>query len=334
LLKSHTFKTKSHTLLLSQLNEDEKFMEVFKSEIRKEIKSSISDSKELEPEEIDLNDFYIKNKEDYVLWVMNLEVSNSRKRKILSDLNKIFANDVKTILDIKKLISKFSKGIKINSSFRNFIKYLDESGRFKLNVILNFNSQIKGTTYSGIDSYIPNDQKVIESLSNIFKFSTKLEYIIYKLCVLSGCRFTEIEYLIKNFNEDLIEMKDNCIIYDLGFKRAQKKAFYLYFHNDIFNEFVVNLKEIKKLNLDRLSWKIKRRIKFSGIDVIDLKYYRKYLRTKLVEFGANSELADYISGRESASVGFRNYQEKKYAGLREYLKVYDLYVNLFNEVEK
>jgi len=288
----------------------------------------------IDPEDINLKEVWEKEKQYYFKWLNNYNAGEDRKKKIKSDVIKIFSSDVKTILDIKRKINSYSKGTKINSSFRNFIKYLNDTGKFKLNVITNFNAQIKGTTYSGIDNFIPNEKQVLDSLTSIYKGTSNEEYIICKLCVESGCRFTEIVHLIKTYDENKVEVKDNCVIYDINFKRAQKKAFYLYFHKKTFDLLIKNLDNIKKISLKQFFWKIKRRLKSKNIEVIDLKYYRKYLRTKLIEYGANHELADYIAGRESQSIGFRNYQEKKYSGLREYLKVYDYYDKLFKEVEK
>ena len=100
--------------------------------IKYQVSTALVENKEIEAKDINLKRIYLKEQDNYLEWVFNLNITESRKSKIISDNKKLFSHKIKTILDIKKTISTFSKGTKINSSFRNFVKYLSESGILKL----------------------------------------------------------------------------------------------------------------------------------------------------------------------------------------------------------
>ena len=95
-----------------------------------------------------------------------------------------------------------SKGQTWNVSFRNFVKYLEVSGQFKIGITNTFKAYISGSHKTYVDDFVPNDKEVVDSLKLLKQHCSKEEFVLYRLCVECGARFTEIKYLIEAFDKN------------------------------------------------------------------------------------------------------------------------------------
>ena len=292
-------------------------------------------NRKLEPEDIDLKTTYYTNESMYLVWLEKQVMSRGHRVFISNKVKHIFNYDVKTIEDVKRLILNGELGDRGNLAFRNFIKYLEENSIFKISIIQTFKAYIKGTTKNHVDDFVPETPRVLETMQLVYDNCDYEDYIIFRAVCESGARWTEVVKMVKEFDESKVEYHDNLALYDFNYKRGEKNIYYLYLHASTMKFISENLTVLRKKLIQKYSWCRGNSVRLkTGKDLLHMKYFRKYLRTKLAEFEANNENAEFIAGRSSSGVGWTHYREKKLSTLREFGKVYDFYCGeIFDVVE-
>jgi len=257
---------------------------------------------------------YKTNKNNFIEWIGS-KYSQGYFNEINSTLEKIFNNNNEDIEEIKKFIYE-TKLVALRSStislrvFFNFCEFYELLDIEQLNF---FRNKIKIHINKGIDSYVPEKEKIIKTF-NFFKENYPKYEILYKLLLESGCRITELKHLISSFNKKNIETwDDDLILYRNFYLRGQKSSYYLFFTKRTYDLFIKE--QYNQRNVEHM----KDIIKYQ--DLTPLKYLRKYNFTLMIENNISFEVANFIQGRTSQNIGFNHYLAKKTYAVKEYSKI-------------
>ena len=144
---------------------------------------------------------------------------------------------------------------------------------------------------SNPDLRVPTEDEVKETLSKACSSSNEL-CIIYRLLIESGARLKEVVKVLNEFNESKLKEFPEFYVYELGYYRGSKRSFYLFtvtkpFRLKVSDKWVSN-------------WAAKNK-------VVNPKYVRKFVSTKLAGLGVPAEIIDFIQGRTPRKVLTKNY---------------------------
>jgi len=130
-------------------------------------------------------------------------------------------------------------------------------------------------------------------------------YLVYRIALKSGSRLSEILRVLKDPSQDICD--GSICYYPLAWQRGYKGVFYV-FHITPLRK--VDIKRYAIANFER------RR------DAIAIKYFRKFVATKMAELGILLDVIDFIQGKKPTRVLTQHYvslfgiakeQYKKYA---------------------
>ncbi|WP_218266575.1 integrase [Saccharolobus shibatae] len=159
------------------------------------------------------------------------------------------------------------------------------------------------------DIYIPTLEEIKRTLQLAKDYSENV-YFIYRIALESGVRLSEILKVLKEPERDICG-NDVCY-YPLSWTRGYKGVFYVF-----------HITPLKRVEVTK--WAIadfERRHK----DAIAIKYFRKFVASKMAELSVPLDIIDFIQGRKPTRVLTQHYvslfgiakeQYKKYA---EWLK--------------
>ncbi|MDA3855965.1 MAG: integrase, partial [Candidatus Woesearchaeota archaeon] len=228
--------------------------------------------------------------------------------------------EIKKFIDSRKMTpSSASKG------FRVFLNYLEENELVSDLELLRARKKVKIITSNNIDKYVPRTKEIKQTLSILSSYEFPKEFqIMYKFMLESGCRFTELEYLMENFDRKNIEKFGNIITYRNFYLRGSKSSYYLFSSKETFNDLIEVMKNNELEILKYFQRKIQR-TKYT----VSLKYLSKYNFTKLIDNNIEIEFSNFIQGRVSKNIGFTNYLAKQRLSIPKYSKfIENLYLEL------
>jgi len=166
---------------------------------------------------------------------------------------------------------------------------------------------------SGVDQYVPSDERVIESLRKAK--ARDVIYHVYRQLLFSGLRLREVVYLLKTHETSKwIKISHDTRIfyrYPLLWERRSKQVFYHY-TAEIPPRIVVNDKAVS-------TWARKH-------GLVNPKYIRKWVATKMIMIGIPNDVVNYIQGRVSREVLSKHYldllvlADKNYPRYLEYIE--------------
>ncbi len=139
---------------------------------------------------------------------------------------------------------------------------------------------------SGSDLRYVSEEEVKEALS---RADDQSRYIL-TLLLESGSRLSEIVKILSEYDPEKDKKENSYYIYELNWSRGKKRAYY-FFH-------VSPLKQMT-LSYDNTEVKLLR--------YINPKLIRKFVATKMFEFGIPAEIIDFIEGRAPSSIGTQHY---------------------------
>jgi len=141
---------------------------------------------------------------------------------------------------------------------------------------------------SGVDMYVPSESEVLETVGKAEDpFKT-----VYLVLLQSGLRLNEATYLLRNIDKLRKVKQDGFYRVELGLERGSKKAFNAYLI-DIPPKVMITDKEVSE-------YARKNRL-------LQPKYVRKYVATKMLELGIPSDVVDFIQGRTPSKILTRHY---------------------------
>jgi intergrase/recombinase len=158
------------------------------------------------------------------------------------------------------------------------------------------------------DIYIPTIEEIKRTLNKAKDYSENV-YLVYRLALESGSRLSEILRVLKEPERDVCD--GSICYYPLAWQRDYKGVFYV-FH-------ITPLRKIDITEYAIIDFERRR-------DVLAIKYFRKFVATKMADLGIPLDVIDFIQGRKPTSVLTQHYvslfgiakeEYKKYA---EWLK--------------
>jgi intergrase/recombinase len=309
--------------ILSQMNGD--LASHFSDLIKSTIIETLNLNKNKNEEEVDYKNIYNLHKNNFEIW-LKPKFSHNYFVSVRNSLEKIFQNEVSNIIEIKKIIES-GKVTPSSASkcFRVFLNYLEENELISDVDLIRARKKIKIITSNNIDKYVPREKEIRETLEILKSHEYPKEAMtIYKFMLESGCRYTELKYLMSNFDESNIEVFGDIITYKNFYLRGSKSSYYLFCSKKTFDE----LKKIIKYgDINVLSY-FKRKLHRTKY-LVNLKYLRKYNFTKLIENDVEIEFANFIQGRASKNIGFTNYLAKQRLSIPKYTNfIKNLYLEL------
>jgi intergrase/recombinase len=295
--------------LFSQMNGE--LSSNFSELIKKTIVETLNNNEN--KEEVDYNLLYWNNKEDFENWILP-KFSRNYKVNIVNVLYKLFSLDIKDVLDIYRAIeNKEVTQSSASKGFRVFLNYLEDKELISELDILRARKRIKIKADNTPDSYVPKKKDILETLSLLKTHEFPKEaQILYKFMLESGCRYTELEHLIKYFDESKVEEFEDIITYQNFYLRGSKSSYYLFCSKKTFKE----LKGIIGIDKDFLDY-FKRKIQRTN-HLVNLKYLRKFNFTQLIDAGVEMEFANFVQGRASKNIGFTNYLARQRLTIPKY----------------
>ena len=139
------------------------------------------------------------------------------------------------------------------------------------------------------DIYIPTLEDVIHTLK-VAKEHSENVYFVYRLALESGSRLSEILRILKEPENDVFD--GSVCYYPLAWQRGYKGVFYV-FHLTPLKKVIISREEIAHF--------AKRH------NVIPVKYFRKFVATKMAELGVPLDIIDFIQGRKPTRVLTQHY---------------------------
>ncbi|MFW5705147.1 MAG: hypothetical protein ACOCXG_04875 [Nanoarchaeota archaeon] len=143
---------------------------------------------------------YFLHENKFINWIEN-KFSRNYSRSVLAVWRKALKFEINSVLDFKNLIGK-KIGEKYGSvSFRVWLNFLEEFELLPEEIIEKSRKKIKLIKKTNVDSYIPTKIEIKESLNNI----NPPHLTLYSLFLESGCRYTEFEKLVLEFDIKKVE---------------------------------------------------------------------------------------------------------------------------------
>nr|WP_237243977.1 integrase [Saccharolobus solfataricus] len=139
------------------------------------------------------------------------------------------------------------------------------------------------------DLYIPTIDGIRKTLQLAKEYSENV-YAVYRLALESGTRLSEILKVLREPEKDIC---DGAICYyPLSWSRGYKGSFYLF-----------HVTPLQRISITRSAIAdFERRT-----DAIAIKYFRKFVASKMAELGISLDVIDFIQGRKPTRVLTQHY---------------------------
>nr|WP_218267491.1 integrase [Saccharolobus shibatae] len=185
-----------------------------------------------------------------------------------------------------KKITFNNQSVKTYRSFAKFLALREIISEDFADEIL---KEIK-TPKSKPDLRVPTVEEVKHTLQLANEYSENV-YTVYRLALESGARLSEILRVLREPERDVCD--GPICYYPLSWSRGYKGVFYVF-----------HITSLKKIDITR--WGIagfERRHK----DAIPIKYFRKFVASKMAELGIPLDVIDFIQGRKPTRVLTQHY---------------------------
>jgi intergrase/recombinase len=210
----------------------------------------------------------------------------------------------KTAKEYVSAISKpFHETRNSQKAYRLFAKFLASRGVISDDFAEKVLKVVK-VKRTNADIYIPTLEEVVKTLQLAKEYSENV-YLVYRLALESGSRLSEILRVLKDPSQDVCD--GSICYYPLAWQRGYKGVFYVF-----------HITPLRKVDITRYAiadFEARR-------DALAIKYFRKFVATKMAELGVPLDVIDFIQGRKPTRVLTQHYvslfgiakeQYKKYA---------------------
>ncbi|ACP38620.1 integrase [Saccharolobus islandicus] len=195
-------------------------------------------------------------------------------------------------------------------AYRSFAKFLLEKGLISENFANEVLKEIK-TPKSKPDLRIPSLEEVKHTLQLAKEYSESV-YFVYRLALESGARLSEILKILKDPGQDVCD--NGICYYPLAWTRGYKGVFYVF-----------HITPLKRIEITRHAIQdFEKRRK----EAIPIKYFRKFVATKMAELGIPLDVIDFIQGRKPTRILTQHYVSL-FGIAREHYKKYAEWLKSF-----
>jgi intergrase/recombinase len=147
------------------------------------------------------------------------------------------------------------------------------------------------TKQSKPDLRIPTDEEVLNTLKAACSSSVEL-CLVYRLLIESGARLSEVIKILNEYDPTRLKDHKSFYTYALAHMRGRKYSFYIF---SITKPLPFKCSENWVSN-----WAAKNKM-------VNPKYVRKWVATKMLGIGIPSEIVNFIQGRTPTSILEKNY---------------------------
>ena len=213
------------------------------------------------------------NVEAFYEWLVRVrKVSEATAKEYVSSVNRPY-RETRNAQKAYRLFAKFlaSQGV-ISEDFADKV----------LKVV-----KVKRT---GADLYVPTVEEVRRTLELAREYSENV-YLVYRLALESGVRLSELLRALAEPERDVCD--GSVCYYPLAWTRGYKGVFYVF-----------HVTPLKKVEITRHAvHDFERRNK----GALPIKYFRKFVASKLAELGVPLDVIDFIQGRKPTRVLTQHY---------------------------
>ena len=225
-------------------------------------------------------------------------VANSRQYATEGNLNafrEYLLNEKKldeTTVQTRLLYLKPGKKIVFNNqsvkSYRAFAKFLALRGLISENFANEILKELKSVRTQS-DLRVPTLDDVKRTLHLAKEYSENV-YFVYRIALESGSRLSEILCVLKDPSQDVCD--SGICYYPLAWQRGYKGVFYVF-----------HITPLRKVDITRYAIADFERRR----DAIAIKYFRKFVATKMAELSIPLDIIDFIQGRKPTRVLTQHY---------------------------
>jgi len=168
-------------------------------------------------------------------------------------------------------------------------------------------------TNIGVDLRVPTEKEIVNSLKTLSeKDKTKRYFALYSLLLDSGLRLSEAVTIYNRFVTNKIRLEEHNGFYliPLSLIRNTKQAYYC-----LLTDYTVAF--LKRVDSPLIYWKL-RGLPSKKFGVVNWKYLRKFVYSKMIELGVPESIADFIQGRVPKTIGARHYMNLRQKALQFY----------------
>ncbi|MFP3218477.1 MAG: integrase [Acidianus sp.] len=197
-----------------------------------------------------------------------------------------------TTVQTRLLYLKPGKKIVFNNqsvkSYRAFAKFLALHGIISEDFANEILKELK-TVRTQSDLRVPTLDDIKRTLQLAKEYSENV-YLVYRLALESGSRLSEILRVLKDPSQDICD--GSICYYPLAWQRGYKGVFYVF-----------HLTPLHKVDITRHAIANFERRR----DALAIKYFRKFVATKMAELGIPLDVIDFIQGRKPTRVLTQHY---------------------------
>jgi intergrase/recombinase len=193
-------------------------------------------------------------------------------------------NEKTAKLYVQQVQKPFEKKRNRIFAYRAFARFLSEKGIDVSDVL----EKLK-TISSKPDLRVPTLEEVKRTLSLAKEYSENV-YFVYRLALESGSRLSEILRVLKDPSQDVCD--GSICYYPLAWTRGQKSVFYVF-----------HITPLRKVDITRYAIADFERRR----DAIAIKYFRKFVASKMAELSIPLDIIDFIQGRKPTRVLTQHY---------------------------
>jgi len=164
------------------------------------------------------------------------------------------------------------------------------------------------TKQSRPDLRIPTDEEVLNTLKVACLSSEEL-CLVYRLLIESGARLSEIIKMLNEYDPTRLKDHKGFYTYALAHMRGRKYSFYIFS--------ITKPRPFKSSENWVSNWAAKNKM-------VNPKYVRKWVATKMLGIGIPSEIVNFIQGRTPTSILEKNYLNLYTLSLQYYPKYIEL----------
>ena len=243
-------------------------------------------------------ELWASERANFVEWLSS-EVGEETKKDYVRALDKFFGRHmIKTLGDLEKALRAEGHKRNLSKAVRKFSKYLKERGIIDSSK----HDKIKGIARlkaTGIREVFISDEDIKKAYAEVLQRGKPAE-TLFLLLVFSGIRLKQAVELLRTFDYSKVQAIDEKAakypIFSLS--KGKKKAFWAYGPRDFFE--LLEPWEVKYNTAKDL-------VSYGRVSANSI---RKWHYTFMIRQGMPADVADFIQGRVSGSVGAMHYLNK------------------------
>ncbi|MEM2792851.1 MAG: integrase [Candidatus Bathyarchaeia archaeon] len=244
-------------------------------------------------------------------------------RDVISYLDK-YVSIISCPEDVIKLFSSCERGRDhLDKALRNLFNFYEVVESYPEDFLNRLRKAIPKIR-TGVDYKEIEEPELIETFIKLKNYEFKY-YVLYQVTLDSGLRQAHILHMLRAFNPDRLESLRGFSRYTLGLERGTKSGLYVYMRD----ETAKMVRELAESGNVPCRNTVKSFI-HRHVELVKLKYVRKFAYNKMVLSGIPETVADFINGRKPRTIGGRHYMWLREQADQHYPK----YIRYLKELTK